>query len=170
MAACLEDTGQKAEALELISEVLRARAAELPHRTERQRKDPADAPAGRMGKKAYEEQMRDQMQQLWNDVCVAEEGIDSGDLGALDTFIQAAGTMIENYRMAKGNFTKSRVSAVFAARGGTDCQGITRVAKTSKLGKRKDIDGQLLDMQDRLERTMGCQFLVSYEEHRADVL
>lgn len=50
------------------------------------------------------------MQILWSEVQAAEEGIEEGDLGALDRFIYAAGTMIENFRLAKSNFNKNRVS------------------------------------------------------------
>lgn len=54
--------------------------------------------------------MRSTMESLWEEVKEAEAGIEEGDVGALDQFIQAAGTMIENFRLAKGNFTKTRVS------------------------------------------------------------
>lgn len=50
------------------------------------------------------------MQALWADAQAAEQGIGEGEAGALDRFIFAAGTMIETFRLAKGNFKKDRVS------------------------------------------------------------
>ena len=56
-----------------------------------------------------EGQIRDQMQALWLAAQEAEAEIGQGSPSALDDFIQAAGTMVENFRLAKNNFTKSRV-------------------------------------------------------------
>lgn len=64
-----------------------------------------------MTKAVLEEQMKLKMQSLWEEVQEAEAGIAEGDMGALERFIYAAGTMVENYRLARSNFTKSRVSA-----------------------------------------------------------
>ena len=64
----------------------------------------------KLTKRVLEDQMRSKMQNLWEDVQSAEEGIAGGNMGALERFIYAAGTMVENYRLAKGNFTKNRVS------------------------------------------------------------
>jgi general transcription factor 3C polypeptide 3 (transcription factor C subunit 4) len=58
---------------------------------------------------ALENQMRLQMQELWAEVQVAEVEISEGKVGALDAFIQAAGTMVENFRLARNNFLKNRV-------------------------------------------------------------
>ncbi len=68
------------------------------------------AAARTLNKRVLEDQMRSKMEESWAEVKSAEEGIDEGDLGALDRFIYAAGTMIENFRLAKSNFTKNRVS------------------------------------------------------------
>lgn len=65
----------------------------------------------RLTKAVLEEQMKLKMQSLWEEVQEAEAGIAEGDMGALERFIYAAGTMVENYRLARSNFTKSRVSA-----------------------------------------------------------
>jgi general transcription factor 3C polypeptide 3 (transcription factor C subunit 4) len=56
--------------------------------------------------------MRGRMQGLWADVLAAEEGIGKGEPGALDSFTYSAGTMIETYRLARGNFGKNRVSCL----------------------------------------------------------
>lgn len=66
----------------------------------------------KLNKKILEEQMKQKMRQMWEEVQEAEAGIAEGDLGALDRFIFAAGTMIENFRFAKSNFRKNRVSVI----------------------------------------------------------
>lgn len=53
--------------------------------------------------------MRQKMVSLWQEVLEAERALDEGDVGALDMFIQAAGTMIDNHRMAKHMFGRNRV-------------------------------------------------------------
>ena len=70
------------------------------------------AAAQKLTKRVLEDQMRLKMQSLWLDVQAAEVGIDEGKQGALDRLIYAAGTMIENFRLAKGNFNKNRVFVV----------------------------------------------------------
>jgi len=60
-----------------------------------------------------EDQMRQTMGSLWQEVLVAEQMLDDGDVGALDMFIQSAGTMIDNHRMAKHMFTRHRVGVSF---------------------------------------------------------
>jgi general transcription factor 3C polypeptide 3 (transcription factor C subunit 4) len=91
--------------------VLRARAHHTKDRADRLGRPRADYdPETRLTKRTLEEQMAEQMHSLWADVQEAEVGIDNGDLGALEQFIYAAGTMIENYRLARGNFNKSRVN------------------------------------------------------------
>ncbi|OCF32590.1 hypothetical protein I317_00359 [Kwoniella heveanensis CBS 569] len=161
LANVLEDMGHKAEALDLVSEVIRRRA----HRDKDSRQlnrltlaglDDASAAAAehlnkaekaankRLTKRVLEDQMRTQMQNLWLDVQEAERGIDEGEAGALDRFISAAGTMIENYRLNRGNFSKSR--------------GVVRILKARKGHKRtSDVDYQAQEMQDRLERMLGCK-------------
>ncbi|WVF69789.1 hypothetical protein IAT40_004568 [Kwoniella sp. CBS 6097] len=161
LANVLEDMGHKAEALDLVSEVIRRRA----HREKDSRHinrlnlshlDDASAAAAehlnkaekaankRLTKRVLEDQMRTQMKNLWLDVQDAERGIDEGEAGALDRFISAAGTMIENYRLNRGNFSKSR--------------GVVRVLKARKGHKRiNDVDYQAQEMQDRLERMLGFE-------------
>ena len=132
-AQVLEDVGRKAEALEVITEgqlcspvlpsanllsVLRLRAT-------RERDRPKGRAAGeksmsksekagqrKLTKRIMEDQMRSTMESLWQEVQAAEAGIQENEAGALDRYIQAAGTMIENFRLAKGNFGKSRVSHI----------------------------------------------------------
>ncbi len=70
------------------------------------------AAARKLTKRVLENQMRLKMRSLWDEVLEAEQGIDEGDPGALDQFIYAAGTMIENFRLARSNFSKSRVSRI----------------------------------------------------------
>ena len=53
--------------------------------------------------------MRQTMQDLWAQVLLAESGIGEGEPGALEHFIQAAGTMIENFQLAKILYSKNRV-------------------------------------------------------------
>lgn len=63
-------------------------------------------------KRILEDQMRQRMTELWEEVQAAEAAIDGGGDGfsvALDRFIAAAGTMVENFRLARGNFGKNRV-------------------------------------------------------------
>ncbi|ORX38805.1 hypothetical protein BD324DRAFT_655212, partial [Kockovaella imperatae] len=149
MANVLDELGRKAEALEVITEVIKARAA--THR------DAGRPPKGRskvmsksekvgqrkLTKRVLEEQMKTTMQSLWEDVQAAEEGIANGDLQALDRFIDAAGTMVENFRLAKANFNKTR--------------GVTRIAKSAKRPKTNDLTSEALALQDRLERAMGFE-------------
>jgi general transcription factor 3C polypeptide 3 (transcription factor C subunit 4) len=54
--------------------------------------------------------MREQMHAFWDDIQQAEAALEEGEPGALDRFMYAAGTMIENFRLAKSNFGKNRVS------------------------------------------------------------
>ena len=98
----------------------RSPLAVLRERAQRDKEKPLRRDAGisksdksasqKLTKGVLEDQMRTRMHSFWEDVKTAEEGIDNGDMGALDDFIYAAGTMIENYRLAKGNFAKNRVS------------------------------------------------------------
>lgn len=63
-------------------------------------------------KRILENQMQQRMKELWEEVQAAEAVIDAGGEGftmALDRFIAAAGTMVENFRMARGNFGRNRV-------------------------------------------------------------
>lgn len=60
-----------------------------------------------------EDQMRQKMVSLWQEVLRAEQALDEGDVDALGMFIEAAGTMIDNHRMAKHMFTRHRVSTHF---------------------------------------------------------
>jgi general transcription factor 3C polypeptide 3 (transcription factor C subunit 4) len=128
LANVLDDMGQKAEALEIVSEgklrelvaltiVLRLRAqndqpikGRGPSREEQGTK--ADKIASRkLNKRVLEDQMKSAMQGLWEQVQAAEQGIEAvpPEVGALDRFIMSAGTMVENFRLAKGNFSKGRV-------------------------------------------------------------
>ncbi|WWC67957.1 uncharacterized protein I206_101876 [Kwoniella pini CBS 10737] len=162
LANVLEDMGRKAEALELVSDIIRTRAhrekdrysmrrpSEYPlEEEEEEQPTPSDsytkaekAAKKKLTKRILEDQMRSQMQNLWKDVQDAEKGIEEGDIGALDRFISAAGTMIENYRMNRGNFSKSR--------------GVVRIIKSRKQ-RRNDVDTQAREMQDRLERMLGFE-------------
>ncbi|KAK8847416.1 hypothetical protein IAR55_005274 [Kwoniella newhampshirensis] len=161
LANVLEDMGRKNEALELVSDVIRTRAhrEKDTNAQQRSRQQPQEeqqpqpqqttltkserAANKKLTKRVLEDQMRSQMQNLWQDVQDSELGTEQGDVGALDRFIQAAGTMIENYRLNKGNFTKSR--------------GVVRVLKRRKVGRRNDVDSQAQEMQDRLERMLGFE-------------
>lgn len=60
--------------------------------------------------------MRQTMVSLWQEVLQAEERLEEGDVGALDEFINSAGTMIDNHRMAKHMFTRHRVGLLFVVR------------------------------------------------------
>lgn len=57
--------------------------------------------------------MRSTMVSLWEEVLDAERMLDDGDVGALEMFIQAAGTMIDNHRMAKHMFKRDKVGLSF---------------------------------------------------------
>nr|XP_019047149.1 hypothetical protein I302_03756 [Kwoniella bestiolae CBS 10118]OCF26079.1 hypothetical protein I302_03756 [Kwoniella bestiolae CBS 10118] len=153
LANVLEDMGRKAEALELVSDVIRTRAHREKDKHSIRRPSAymieddnatrAEKSANKkLTKRILEDQMRSQMQNLWQDVQDAEKGIEEGDIGALDRFISAAGTMIENYRLNRGNFTKSR--------------GVVRIIRSRKQ-RRHDIDTQAREMQDRLERMLGFE-------------
>jgi general transcription factor 3C polypeptide 3 (transcription factor C subunit 4) len=106
--------------------VLRARAqrereAPTPAAGTQKTTSKAEKKASRkLAKRVLEDQLRAKMQQLWEEVREAEAGIESGDAGALDRFVGAAGLMIENFRLAKHNFGKNRVSRV-------DCQPLMRL-------------------------------------------
>jgi general transcription factor 3C polypeptide 3 (transcription factor C subunit 4) len=115
LANVLEDSGHKAEALDMVSEVLRLRASETVNPrtrgpTVRSKQTKADTAATRsLNKRILEDQMRHKMAEYWEEVQEAEAGIASGNIGALDKFVSAAGVMIENFRLAKRNFQKNRV-------------------------------------------------------------
>ena len=64
-------------------------------------------------KRMLEDQMRQKMVSLWQEVLEAEKALDDGDVDALGAFISAAGTMIDNHRMAKHMFTRHRVCPLF---------------------------------------------------------
>ncbi|OCF58798.1 hypothetical protein L486_03288 [Kwoniella mangroviensis CBS 10435] len=153
LANVLEDMGKKSEALDLVSDIIRSRAHRekdkhsirrpSAYMIEDDQATRAERSANKkLTKRILEDQMRSQMQNLWKDVQDAERGIEEGDIGALDRFISAAGTMIENYRLNRGNFSKSR--------------GVVRVLKSRKF-KRNDVDYQAREMQDRLERVLGFE-------------
>ncbi|KAK4684844.1 general transcription factor 3C polypeptide 3 (transcription factor C subunit 4), partial [Tremellales sp. Uapishka_1] len=150
LAAILEETGHKAEALEIVTEVLKGRS----HREKKDKDKDKDTLTTRLSKaerqatqkltkRVLESRAEETMSSLWLDVKTAEAGIESGDLGALDNFLHAAGTMIETYRLAKSNFGKSR--------------GISRVVKRRKHVAGADLTSQALAMQNRLERVMGFE-------------
>ncbi|WWC86899.1 uncharacterized protein L201_001778 [Kwoniella dendrophila CBS 6074] len=168
LANVLEDMGKKAEALDLVSDIIRSRAhrEKDKHSIKRpstymiEREDDQHQQASsssstsgytraekaankKLTKRILEDQMRSQMQNLWKDVQDAERGIEEGDIGALDRFISAAGTMIENYRLNRGNFSKSR--------------GVVRILKSRKQQRKNDVDSQAQEMQDRLERMLGFE-------------
>lgn len=63
----------------------------------------------RLTKAVLADQMKQKMQALWDEVRMAEEAIGEGVDGALERFILAAGTMVENFRLARSNFDKTRV-------------------------------------------------------------
>nr|XP_018265461.1 uncharacterized protein I303_01827 [Kwoniella dejecticola CBS 10117]OBR87619.1 hypothetical protein I303_01827 [Kwoniella dejecticola CBS 10117] len=138
LANVLEDMGRKAEALELVSDTDQEEEPTSTASYTRAEK----AANKKLTKRILEDQMRSQMQNLWKDVQDAEKGIEEGDIGALDRFISAAGTMIENYRLNRGNFSKSR--------------GVVRILKSRKQ-RRNDLDTQVREMQDRLERMLGFE-------------
>lgn len=101
--------------------------------------------------------MRQTMRSLWEDVQRAESGIQNGEAGALDEFVQAAGTMVENFRLARSNFNKNRVTEMtLSGTPMTDGQGVVRVPKQRKSTKKSDLASRAQEMQDRLERAMGC--------------
>jgi len=64
----------------------------------------------RLTKAVLADQMKQKMQLLWEEVQAAEAEIGEGVAGALDRFISAGGTMVENFRMARSNFGKNKVS------------------------------------------------------------
>jgi hypothetical protein len=63
----------------------------------------------KLNKQLMQSQAQGTMERLWTDARSAEAGIEAGEPGALDLFVDAAGTMIETYRLARGNFGKNRV-------------------------------------------------------------
>lgn len=128
----LEDLGQKAEALDIVTEgesanycfsgpadaasVLRERAHRGEYTvdeqtgTKRKATKSERAASQKLTKRVLEDQMRARMHDLWDDVQAGITGIEEGDPEGLNRFIFAAGTMIENFRLARGNFSKNRVS------------------------------------------------------------
>ncbi|GMK54381.1 hypothetical protein CspeluHIS016_0109670 [Cutaneotrichosporon spelunceum] len=147
-AGVLEDMGRKTEALEMVARVLQHGDA-LPTGD-----GTTKGKVGRMNKRVLETQAAYTMQGLWEDVQKAEDGINNGDMYALDKFIHAAGTMIETFRLAKSNFTKNR--------------GIVRIPKRRKYGTKSDLTSQAQAMQDRLERIMGLEDDTPIEPGRID--
>lgn len=67
----------------------------------------------RLNKKVLEAQAAVTMNSLWQDVQKSEAELNNGNQWALEQFIQAAGTMIETFRLAKNNFSRTRVSYSF---------------------------------------------------------
>ncbi|WVN89418.1 uncharacterized protein L203_104641 [Cryptococcus depauperatus CBS 7841] len=134
MASVLEDLGRKAEALDIITEIIRTRAS-------RGTLSSTVQPNAKISRRTLEDQMKSQMHNLWLDVQDAERRTMQGEEGALDRFVESAGVLVENYRMDRSNFSKSR--------------GIVRILKEKK--HRNDIDDQAAEMQDRLERTLGLE-------------
>ncbi|WOO80159.1 Transcription factor tau subunit sfc4 [Vanrija pseudolonga] len=138
LARVLEDMGQKDEAYEIVTELTRAR--ERGAKGER-------APAERKATKiSLQQQMADTMKRLFQDAEAAEEQLNEGEPWALEAFTEAADRMIETFRLAKSNFSKNR--------------GVTRVITNRKKSAKSNIDSEVMDMQDRLERTLGFN-----EEH-----
>jgi hypothetical protein len=91
--------------------VLRRRAQQGPASRSQPRVSKADKNAERsLTKRVLEDQMRQKMVALWQEVLTAERLLEEGDVEALDEFIHSAGTMIDNHRMAKQMFTRHRVS------------------------------------------------------------
>jgi hypothetical protein len=91
--------------------VLRRRAQQGPSSRSQPRVSKGDKNAERsLTKRILEDQMRQKMVALWQEVLTAERSLEEGDVGALDEFIHSAGTMIDNHRMAKQMFTRHRVS------------------------------------------------------------
>jgi general transcription factor 3C polypeptide 3 (transcription factor C subunit 4) len=128
LANVLEEQGKKAEALEIVTEgmstlnkqawvtnipVLRRRAQQGSSRSHPKASRADKAAQRNLTKRMLEDQMRQTMGSLWQEVLVAEQMLDDGDVGALDMFIQSAGTMIDNHRMAKHMFTRHRVGGSF---------------------------------------------------------
>ena len=108
-----------------------------------------------MTKTVLADQMKQKMQALWEEVQTAETEIGEGVAGALDRFISAGGTMVENFRMARSNFGKNRVSLWI--RRSADLKGVMRIVKQRRSVKRTDLTSKALALQDRLERTLGCE-------------
>lgn len=103
--------------------------------------------------------MKQKMQALWEEVQAAEAEIGEGVAGALDRFISAGGLMVENFRMARSNFGKNRVSVAAFAQISAYLQGVLRVVQQRKTTRRNDLTSKALALQDRLERTLGCKLL-----------
>lgn len=109
----------------------------------------------KLTKAVLADQMKQKMQALWDEVRMAEDAIGEGVDGALERFILAAGTMVENFRLARSNFDKNRVGSPHDQQEGwADDQGVIRVLK-ERPGKKHDLTSQALALQDRLERIMA---------------
>jgi len=87
------------------------------------------------------------MVSLWEEVLDAERMLDDGDVGALDMFIQAAGTMIDNHRMAKHMFTRHRVGLSSL----TLCNSLP---DADSAGSAEDVEGEI--QESRSESGVGC--------------
>lgn len=124
-----QDIGRRAEALDIVAEVIRYNAAHETHTTRgaAERRARATiaaygAAAGadgtradraahqRLNRSILEDQTRQRMGNMWETVKQAEEGIGRGVQGDIEAFMQVAGTMVETFRLAGRNFGKNRVS------------------------------------------------------------
>ncbi|KAL1412045.1 transcription factor TFIIIC subunit tfc4 [Vanrija albida] len=140
LARVLEDMGQKDEAYEIVTELTRMRETRGGPKGDR---PPAERKATKI---SLQQQMADTMKRLFQDAELAEQQLNEGEPWALEAFTEAADRMIETFRLAKSNFSKNR--------------GVTRVITNRKKGSKSNIDSEVMDMQDRLERTLGFN-----EEH-----
>ncbi|EIW71252.1 hypothetical protein TREMEDRAFT_27203, partial [Tremella mesenterica DSM 1558] len=144
LGQCYYRLQDHAAAEEALRWVLRGRITRGEVRTGRGPSKGDRSAEGMFTRRMLEEEMHSLMQSLWKDVQAAEEGIANGEVGALDKFVYAAETMVENFRVARNNFGKNR--------------GVVRVRKYPKQRK-NDLTTQAQELQERLEREMGREFI-----------
>lgn len=138
LANLYDDLGKRAEALEIVREVMRYAAANdtEPRRGAAERRSRATmnvdllsmsgpgigsvgtraerTAQARLNKSVYQDQMRQSMQDMLGQAKEAEEQMGQGSMASLEEFMMVAGNMIETFRLAGRNFGKNRVSKDFA--------------------------------------------------------
>ena len=136
LAHLYEDMGRRAEALDIATEVMRYRAVNEPsgNRGAGERRARNTIASGlysglstelgghgpgprnersareRLERSIMEDQTKQQMALFWSQVQHLEESIGEGKAGAIEQFMQVAGSMVETFRLAGRNFGKNRVS------------------------------------------------------------
>ncbi|KAL7422288.1 transcription factor TFIIIC subunit tfc4 [Cryptotrichosporon argae] len=132
----LEDMGRAEDAFDLSNELLTQDAATKMSRSERRARN-------KLNRRLVAEGAIPALQKLWGEMEAAELAANEPDPPprALDRFLEAAGSLIETFRLAPKNFGKNR--------------GVTRQLKAPKYVQKRDVHADAIATRERLERKMG---------------